>query len=96
MEAEEVTSGAPWRSYRTWTRDIGLPAGGARIEAALAGPIMRQYSKAPEHGYSPDLRRELQAQAAADHAPAIAEAIAWVEALAARYTSLADLPIHGQ
>ena len=74
---------------------FGLPVDGARIEAALAGPIMRQYSKAPEHGYSPGLRRELQAQAAADHAPAITEAIAWVEALAARYTSLGDLPIHG-
>lgn len=74
---------------------FGLPIDPARIEAALAGPIMRQYSKAPEHGYSPDLRRELQAQAAVDHAPAIAEAIAWVEALAARYTNLADLPILG-
>ena len=75
---------------------FGLPVDAARIDAALAGPIMRQYSKAPEHGYSPDLRRELQAQAAAEHAPAIAEAIAWVEALAARYTSLGDLPIHGE
>lgn len=74
---------------------FGLPVDTARIDAALAGPIMRQYSKAPEHGYSPDLRRALQAQAAADHAPAIAAAIAWVEALAARYTSLADLPIRG-
>lgn len=74
---------------------FGLPVDTARIDAALAGPIMRQYSKAPEHGYSPDLRRDLQAQAAADHAPAIAEAIAWVEALAARYTSLGTLPIHG-
>lgn len=75
---------------------FGLPVDEARIAAALAGPIMRQYSKAPEHGYSPDLRRELQAQAAAEHAPAIAEAIAWVEALAARYTSLGALPIHGE
>jgi hypothetical protein len=74
---------------------FGVVANQARIEAALAGPIMRQYSKAPEHGYSPDLRRELQAQAAAEHAPAITDAIAWVEALAARYTSLGDLPIHG-
>lgn len=74
---------------------FGLRADGARIDAALAGPIMRQYSKAPEHGYSPGLRRELQAGAAAKHAPAIADAIAWVEALAARYTSLGDLPIHG-
>ena len=75
---------------------FSLAADPARIEAALAGPIMRQYSKAPEHGYSPDLRRQLQAQAAAEHAPAIAEAIAWVEALAARDKTIGDLPIHGR
>ncbi len=74
---------------------FAMPVDAARIEAALAGPIMRQYSKAPEHGYSPDLRRELQAQAAIEHGPAIAEAIGWVEAIAARYTSLGDLPING-
>lgn len=75
---------------------FGLAPDAARIEALLAGPIMRQYSKAPEHGYGPDLRRELQAQAAAEHAGEIAEAIAWVEALAARDKSLGDLPIHGR
>jgi hypothetical protein len=72
---------------------FALPVDQARIETAIAGPVMRQYSKAPEHGYSPDLRRQLQAQAAVDHGAAIAEAIAWVEALAQRYTHLADLPI---
>ena len=77
-------------------RHFGLAPDAARIETALAGPIMRQYSKAPEHGYSPDLRRQLQAQAAAEHAPAIAEAIAWVEALAARDKTVGDLPIHGR
>ena len=87
---------APAAALAAQAAHFGLPVDSARIDAALAGPIMRQYSKAPEHGYSPDLRRELQAQAARDHAHAIAEAIAWVEALAARYTSLADLPIHGQ
>jgi hypothetical protein len=75
---------------------FGLAPGAAAIETLLAGPIMRQYSKAPEHDYSPDLRRELQGQAAADHAPAIAEAIGWVEALAARDKSLGNLPIHGR
>jgi hypothetical protein len=75
---------------------FGLTADPARVDTLLAGPIMRQYSKAPEHGYSPDLRRQLQAQAASEHAAAIAEAIAWVEALAKRYTSLADLPVHGR
>ena len=73
-----------------------LPTDDVRIGAALSGPIMRQYSKAPEHGYSPDLRRQLQAEAAANYAPAITEAIAWVEAVAARYNSFSDLPIHGR
>lgn len=75
---------------------FGLSVDVERIDTALTGPIMRQYSKAPEHGYSPDLRRQLQAEAAARHAPAIAEAIAWVEAITARYNGLADLPIHGR
>lgn len=77
-------------------KHFGLSVDAARIDAALAGPVMRQYSKAPEHGYSPDLRRELQTQAAAENAPAIAEAIAWVEGLALRYTGLGALPIHGE
>lgn len=94
-----------WADFEAFLRDpaaalaaqaghFGLSTDSARIDATLAGPIMGQYSKAPEHGYSPDLRRQLQAEAAAHHAPAIAEAIAWVEAVAARYHSLADLPIH--
>lgn len=84
----------PAASLAAQCEHFGLIIDRARIDAVLAGPVMRQYSKAPEHGYSPDLRRELQAQAAAEHAPAITEAIAWVEALVARYTSLGDLPIH--
>lgn len=90
----EAMLAAPAPSLAAMSPHFGLAADAARIDAALAGPIMRQYSKAPEHGYSPDLRRQLQAQAAADHAPAITEAIAWVEALAKRYTHLADLPVH--
>jgi len=86
----------PAAALAAQTAHFGLAPDAARVEALLAGPIMRQYSKAPDHGYSPDLRRELQAQAAADHGAEIAEAIAWVEALAARDTSLAALPIHGR
>lgn len=77
-------------------RHFGLAGEDTYIAAILDGPIMRQYSKAPEHGYSPDLRRQLQRQAAAEHGAAIAEAIAWVEALAKRYKNLGDLPIHGR
>ncbi|MGH6652672.1 MAG: hypothetical protein ACREB7_16230 [Sphingopyxis sp.] len=92
----EAMLSEPAAGLTAQARHFGLAPNAAAIETALAGPIMRQYSKAPEHGYSPDLRRQLQVQAAAEHAPAIAEAIAWVEALAARDKTLGDLPIHGR
>lgn len=86
----------PAAGLATQAQHFGLTPGADRIAAILSGPILRQYSKAPEHGYSPDLRRQLQAQAAAGHAPEIAEAIAWVEAIAQRYTVLGTLPIHAR
>lgn len=92
----EAMLAQPATAIEAQSHHFGLPEDKARIEALIAGPIMRQYSKAPEHGYSADLRRQLQVQAAAEHGAAIAEAIGWVEALARRYTSLGDLPIHGR
>lgn len=85
-----LTDPVPALTAQCW--HFGIAIDTAQAEALVAGPIMRQYSKAPEHGYSPDLRRQLQTQAATDHAAEITQAIAWVEALAARYTHLADLP----
>lgn len=92
----EAMLAEPAASLTAQAAHFGLTPDTARIEAVLSGPTLRQYSKAPEHGYSADLRRELQAQAAADHGADIAEAIAWVEALAARDKSLGDLPIHAR
>lgn len=92
----ETLLGDPASALAVQAGHFGLSVDARRIDMALAGPIMRQYSKAPEHGYSPDLRRQLQAEAAARHAPAISDAIDWVEAMAVRYNSLADLPIHGR
>ncbi len=90
----EVMLANPASAIAAQVAHFGLTTDPDRIDAVIAGPIMRQYSKAPDHGYSPDLRRQLQVQAEEAHAAAIRDAIAWVEALAARYTSLADLPIH--
>ena len=94
IDFEAMLADSP-ASLAAQARHFNLPADKARINAVLAGPIMRQYSKAPEHDYSPGLRRQLQVQAGVENAPAIAEAIAWVEAIATRYTSLGDLPIRG-
>lgn len=48
------------------------------IDELIAGPIMRQYSKAPEHGYSPQLREDVLGQAARDHGARIKAALEWL------------------
>ena len=46
---------------------VGFAATRERIEALIAGPLMRRYSKALEYDYSPSLRAELLANAARQH-----------------------------
>jgi hypothetical protein len=58
--------------------------------AICAGPLMRRYSKAPEYEYSPELRREIMADAGWRHRPAIRDALAWLNALAERYPKVAQ------
>ena len=53
---------------------IELPA--AEPDGIVNGPLMRRYSKALEYDYSPDLRRELQAEARQFHARDIEAALA--------------------
>ncbi|MEM1133071.1 MAG: hypothetical protein AAGH53_09050 [Pseudomonadota bacterium] len=55
------------------------------LQNTLNGPIMQQYSKAPEHGYSPQLRRDVIAQAQRDWAQEIAKGEAWLKAAASDY-----------
>lgn len=55
---------------------IAAPAAGKTY-----GEILSRYSKAPEHAYSPSLRREMLAQARGDFGPEIRDALAWLEKL---------------
>ncbi|HYI63946.1 MAG TPA: hypothetical protein VEW71_03580 [Allosphingosinicella sp.] len=57
--------------------------------AICEGPLMRRYSKALDHDYSPDLRREILADARRRHAPAISDAMNWLGALESRYPAVA-------
>lgn len=67
---------------------IDLPAG---LAAQLcAGPLMQRYSKALEHDYSPDLRRQVLAQSERDNGPAIAAARRLLEDAARAHPALAD------
>lgn len=54
------------------------------LSSITSGPLMSQYSKAPEHGYSPVLREKLLAEARATHQEGIAEALTWLKDAAAR------------
>lgn len=58
---------------------FGHPLDEAGAGALAAGPIMSRYSKAPEHGYTAQLRRDVLAQARGEWADELARGRRWVE-----------------
>lgn len=68
---------------------LGSDCPPAQAEALVTGPLMARYSKGPEHGYSPDLRARMLAQARAQHGGEIAAGLAWLEAAARDYPAIA-------
>lgn len=65
-------------------------ADAAAIEALVSGPIMQRYSKAPELGYSKELREQVLAQARAERGGDIAEALVWLDRAAADHAIIAS------
>jgi hypothetical protein len=63
---------------------LGAACSPAEREMLLAGPIMRRYSKAPEHAYDAALRREVLAAADRDYGSEITRGMRWLEATGAR------------
>jgi hypothetical protein len=61
---------------------FGFDARQAEIAAIASGPLMSRYSKAPEHGYSATLRRELIAEAGERHQRDIDAALAMLRSAA--------------
>jgi len=59
---------------------LGAPTTAAALEGLLAGPIMRRYSKAPEHAYDAELRREVLAGADQDFRAEIQAGMLWLAA----------------
>ena len=68
---------------------LGFEPHGERVAAAVAGPIMRAYSKAPEHAYDATLRGEVIAQSERDNAVEIKAGMTWLERLAADQENVA-------
>ncbi len=67
---------------------LGVAVPQHELETLAAGPIMRQYSKAPEHAYDAALRREVLAAADFEHGAEIQRAMAWLGALAGAHPAV--------
>ena len=68
---------------------LGAEADEATARALCGGPLMCRYSKALEYEFSPEIRREVLAEARWQHGPAIRDALGWLNDLAARYPAVA-------
>ena len=62
-------------AFRHFDCDVALD----KIAEILAGPHMQRYSKAPDHAYSPELRREVLDEARKANASEITKGLAWLE-----------------
>jgi hypothetical protein len=60
--------------------ETGFAVNAAEVSAIAAGPLMRRYSKGPEHAYTPELRAQVLDQARQEHGAEIARGMAWLEA----------------
>lgn len=66
-------------------RALGAAPAAQEIQALVNGPLMSQYSKAPQHAYDAALRRAVLQSGQRDHAQEVARGMAWLEALASRH-----------
>lgn len=69
---------------------LGATADQDGVDGILAGPLMRQYSKAPEYAYDAVLRREVLASAERESPAEIRRGMAWLETLGARHRAAAE------
>jgi hypothetical protein len=69
---------APHDSLLSTFRHLECNPTSASVANILAGPLMQRYSKAPEHAYSPELRREILDEARKANAGQIAKGLAWL------------------
>jgi hypothetical protein len=70
-------------------RFFGFDASDAEVRAVASGPLLNRYSKAPEHGYSRELRNALLGQASHRFRGDIAAALAMLERAAEKTPLLA-------
>jgi hypothetical protein len=75
--------GQPAAGLEAMLRMLGVIPAAGEVEAILAGPLMRQYSKAPEHAYDAALRAEVLELAEREHPLEIRRGMEWLRAAGA-------------
>ncbi len=81
--------GAPAPALEKACSLFGLTPGDEKIASTLNGPIMKTYSKAPEHTYSPATRLEIIAGAEIKHDAEIRRGMAYLDAAGAENKDMA-------
>ena len=71
-------------------RTVGAePIATRDIEALLASPLMRRYSKSPEHAYDAKLRAEVLAAADRQHGAEVRRGMEWLRGMGLRHAMAA-------
>lgn len=65
---------------------LGRPADEAKLRGAVRGPLMQQYSKAPDHAYSPSVRRQIMSEDRTLHAAEIKAGLLWLDRAASSFS----------
>ena len=73
----------PAEETRRIFRHLGLDAAPEFFARAPDSDVFKRYSKAPEHGYTPQFRAQILDQARVQHQPEIKKGLAWLERMAA-------------
>jgi len=73
----------------TFLRHFDASVNDAAVENTLNGPLMTQYSKAPEHQFSPSFRKDLLAQYRRERADEIKKGMDWLETRGAAHAPIA-------
>jgi hypothetical protein len=77
--------GEPFAGLQGIFQALGVRPAPREIESLVSGPMMRQYSKAPEHAYDAALRRAVLLSAEREHAAQIRRGLQWLQRLSARH-----------
>ena len=80
---------APQESLAKACGVFGFETTQDKISTALSGPIMKTYSKAPEHAFTAETRKQILADATRNHKTEIDRGLAYIDAAGQRSETLA-------